>query len=48
MYVNEFLLRKSLKRFKISACTETSSAEVGSSKSKTLGSGAKARAIATR
>ena len=35
-------------RFRIAACTETSSAEVGSSQTTTRGEPAKARAIATR
>ena len=47
-YVTPSRVCRSTSRFRIAACTDTSSAEVGSSQTTTCGSPAKARAMATR
>ena len=47
-YATRFSAWSSTSRLRIAACTETSSAEVGSSHTTSFGSPAKARAIATR
>ena len=47
-YATRFSACSSTRRLRIAACTETSSAEVGSSHTTSFGSPAKARAIATR
>ena len=48
MYATRFSAWSSTSRLRIAACTDTSSAEVGSSQTTSRGSPANARAIATR